>query len=177
MGPRGEFNDMEQDHQSGGLANLLADKPLQASKFAAIVLAIGLGVAGFLRFVNVQSLVGDPILGDGQFLALILLPLVSLGLVAVVFAETLVAGYRLARSDRPIAERTRDRTGYVLVRAGEAAIAVTGVLLMASAVPPLFAESTPAPAGVGIMLLLFVVGFAILVASLVRSGAELFVWR
>lgn len=176
MGAPRVAHDMERDQPTGGIGGVLADKPIQAGKFTAIVLAIGLGVAGFFRLVDARGLVGDPLLGDGQFLALILLPLVSLGLVAVVFAETLVAGYRLVRSDRPIGERARGRTGYRLVRGAEAAIAVAGVLLMAGALPPLFAGSTPGPAGVGLMLLLFVVGLAILVASLVRSGAELFVW-
>ena len=102
--------------------------------------------------------------------------MVSLGLVAVVFAETLVVGYRIVRSDRPFGERFRDRAGYRLVRGAEAAVAVVGVVLTVGALGPLFAESTPAPAGVGLMLGLFVVGLGILVASLVRSGAELFVW-
>ena len=149
--------------------------PLQTGKFVGVLLAVVLFVGGFLRLLD-GALAGDSLLGDGQFLALVLLPVVGFGLVAVVFLETLVAGYRVVRSDRSVGEQLSGRGGYVLLRGLEAGIAVLGVLVMSSALPSLFAESTPAPIGVGIMLLLAVVTLAILFASLVRSGAELFVY-
>jgi len=165
------------EHDRGSLPDVIKQKPLQAGKFLGILLSLVLGVAGFFRIVDVRALIDHPMLGDGQFLALILIPLLSLGLVCLVFLETIVLGYRLLRSEESLADWTAGRTSYLLIRGGEAAVAVVGVAVITAALPPLFAESTPAPAGVGIMLLLMAVGLGILVASLVRSAAELFVYR
>lgn len=159
-----------------GVQTAIRSKPLQSAKFVGILLSLVLGIGGFLRLFDARALIGDPILGDGQFLALLLIPLVSLGLVVLVTAETVVAGYRVLRAEASLDDRIDGRAGYLLLRGVEAGIAVLGVALMAAALPPLFAEGTPAPAGVGIMLLLLAVGIGILLASFVRSGAELFVF-
>lgn len=161
---------------SVGLPGVVRQKPVQAGKFVGVLLALALAVAGFFRLVDARGIVGGPTLGDGQFLALVLLPVVGLGLVILVFVETLVGGYRSLRSDRPLGEQVAGRGGYLVVRGVEAGAAVLGVMLMGAAVPTLVAESTPGPAGVGVMLLLFAVGLGILCASLVRSTAELFVY-
>lgn len=159
------------------IPGVIRKKPLQAAKFAGIPLALVLGVAGFFRLIDAKAILDGPLLGDGQFLALILIPVVSLVLIFVVFLETIVTGYRIFQSDEPITDHIKGRLGYTLIRGAEAAIAIVGVTIIFAALPPLFAESTPAPAGVGIMLLLMVVGIGILVASFVRSSAELFVYR
>lgn len=164
-------------HDRGSLPSVVRRKPLQAGKFLVILVSLLLGVAGFFRIVDARALVDHPLLGDGQFLALILIPLLSLGLVGLVFAETVVWGYRLLRSEESIGDWTAGGIGYLLIRGAEAVVALVGVAIIVTALPPLFAESTPAPAGVGIMLLLMAVGLAILVTSLVRSAAELFVYR
>ena len=161
--------------QHGRLSSAVRRNPLQTGKFVGILLAVGLFVGGFLRLVD-GVLAGDSLLGDGQFLALVLLPVVGVGLVAVVFLETLVAGYRVVRSDRPLGEQASGRAGYVLLRGLEAGVAVVGVLVGSSALPTLFADSMPAPIGVGVMLLLAVVTLGILFASFLRSAAELFVY-
>lgn len=155
---------------------VLRRKPLQTGKLLGCFLAVVLGLGGFFRIIDVSGLFNDPLLGDGQFLALVLLPVVGLVLVGVVFLETLATGYRLLRSDTRIGERATRRVGYTLLRTVEAGIAFAGVAVMALAVPVLLAESTPAPAGVGIMLLLLMVGLGILVASFLRSLAELAVY-
>ncbi|MFB6198978.1 MAG: hypothetical protein ABEI52_12045 [Halobacteriaceae archaeon] len=113
---------------------------------------------------------------DGQFLALVLLPLVSFGLVVVVFLETVLSGYRSIRSNTSLTTQFTDRVGYSLLRGAEAGFAFFGVVVMSAAVPTLLAESTPSPVGVGIMLLLFVIGMGILIVSLIRSSAELIVY-
>lgn len=159
-----------------GLPAMLAAKPLQGSKFLGIVLTFVLGFSGFFRLIDATALIGDPLLGDGQFLTLLLIPLLSLGLVGIVFVETLVGGYRVFRSDASLDEQLAGRTGYVVIRCVEAAIALIGVTIIVTALPSLFAEATPAPAGVGILLLLMAVGVGILFMSFVRSGAELFVY-
>lgn len=151
-------------------------KPLQTGKFIGILTALGLAIAGFFRLVNARGFFGGPMLGDGQFLALVLLPLVSLGLVGLVFIETLVSGYRSLRSDQPLREQVTGSGGYLLLRSMEAGLAILGVMVIGTALPVLMADSTPAPAGVGIMLLLFAVGLGILGASLVRTAAELFLY-
>ncbi len=167
---------MTQLHRANTIPRVVRENPLQAGKFVGILLALAMGVAGFFRIIDAQGLLGNPLLGDGQFLALITIPLVSLGLVCLVFVETLVTTYRVLRSDAAISEQITDRVGYILLRSVEAGIAVIGVIIIGTALPVLFAESTPAPAGVGAMLLLFGVGIGILLASLVRSSAELFVY-
>lgn len=164
------------DHARDGFGAAARRKPLQAGKLAVICLSLLLGVAGFFRLIDARGLVEQPMLGDGQFLSLLLLPLVSLGLVGLVFLETVVAGYRALRSERSVTDQLSERTGYLVLRGGEAAVALLGVVIVATALPPLFAESTPAPAGVGIMLLLAAVGLGILVMSFVRSAAEIFVY-
>lgn len=168
---------MTQSSSFPAIPNAVREKPLQASKFVGILFIMALGVAGFFRILDAQRFLDGPAIGDGQFLAIIAIPIVSLGLVCLVFVETFVTGYRVLRSDTSISEQASGRVAYILLRSAEAAIAVVGVTLMVAAVPPLFAPSTPAPAGVGIMLLLFAVGIGILIVSFARSTAELFVYR
>jgi len=167
---------MTQSNRATVIPNVVREKPLQASKFVGILVALTVGVAGFFRIIDARWLLDGPMLGDGQFLALIVIPLVSLGLVCLVFVETLVTGYRILRSGTAIPEHVSGRGEYIVLRSAEALIALLGVTLMVTALPVLFAESTPAPAGVGVMLLLFAVGIGILFVSLVRSSVELFVY-
>lgn len=167
---------MIQYKRFSGLTSVVKKKPLQAGKFGGILLALGLGIGGFFRIIDASAIIDGPALVDGQFLALIFIPLVSLGLVVLVFAETLITGYRSIRADEAIRDQLTGRAGYILLRGVEAGFAFVGVTVMFTALPVLFAESTPAPAGVGIMLLLMAVGLGILVTSFVRSIAELFIY-
>lgn len=168
---------MASDEPGTTIPSAIGDDLLQGAKFVVILLSLVFGTAGFFRIVDAAPVFDGPLLGDPQFLALILLPLIAIVLAVVVFIETLVIGYRVVRSDDSLGEQIEGQPGYVLLRGVEAGVAVVGVTIVVTAVPALVAESTPAPAGVGIMLLLMVVGVAILAASLVRSGAELFVYR
>lgn len=158
-------------------SSLFSDNPLQSTKFVGCLLSLALGVAGFFRIIDPRMLLDMPMGGDSQFLALILVPLVSLLLVFVVFLETLHTGYRVILSNDSITDQIAGQFGYILVRGIEAVIAFIGVTIIFTAFPVLLAESTPAPAGVGLMLLFMLVGISILIASLVRSGAELFIYR
>lgn len=162
-----------QRKRSRGLQHVIKNKPLQTSKLAGIVLTLVIGVLGFFRIIDAGAVIDDPMLADGQFLALVFVPLISLALVCIVFVETIVTGYRALQSDRSIPDLISGQFGYVLLRSAEAAVAILGVTFIFLAVPVLIADSTPAPAGVGLMLGLFVVGLAIFVVSLVRSLAEL----
>lgn len=157
--------------------NVVTQKPLQSAKFGGILLTLVLGIAGFLRLIDARAILDGPMVGDGQFLAMILIPVVSFLLICVVFLETLVTGYHLFQSDVPTMDQFNGQLGYVLLRGVEAAIAIVGVTIIGTVLPILFAESTPAPVGVGAMLLLMMTGIGILTASFVRSSAELFVYR
>ena len=167
---------MTHHKRSSHLREALKTKPLQTAKFLGILFVLVFAIAGFLRIIDPSSFMQGPMSLDGQFLALILLPLVSFGVVLLVVVETLVSGYRSLRSERAFRDQIDGRVGYLLLRSAEAGLALLGMLLLTAAVQPLFAESTPAPAGVGIMLLLFVIGLGILCVSFVRSAAELFVY-
>ena len=158
------------------LSSKIRKTPLQAAKFVSILLSLGLGIAGFFRLIDATAIIGGPGFGDGQFLALILIPIASFFLVFVVFLETLVTGYRILRSKEPIMDQLNGRVGYLVIRGVEAAIAIVGMTIISATLPLLFAGSTPAPAGVGLMLLLMGVGIAILVASFIRASAELYVY-
>jgi hypothetical protein len=163
--------------QGLGIPRRFGQKPLQTGKFVGILTALGLAIAGVFRIVNAKGFIGGSMLGDGQFLALILLPVVALGLVGLVCIETVVSGYRRLRSAQSLRDQAIANPGYLLVRSLEAGVAILGVMGMATTLPVLAAENTPAPAGVGIMLLLFAVGVGILGASLVRATAELFLFH
>lgn len=154
--------------------SFLTHKPLQASKLVGISLVLVLGIAGFLRLANAAMVIDNPLFADGQFLAVLFIPLASLALIGIVVLETLVSGYRVLRSERSIRTRVAGRPGYLLVRGVETAAALLGAVLIVFTAPILFAESTPAPAGVALMVALMVVGFGVLVASLVRAVLELY---
>lgn len=167
---------MVPSNQFTNLLSVIGKKPLQAAKFVGISLTVVLGIGGFFRIISATAIVDGPTLGDGQFLALILIPLLSLGLVFLVLIETLITGYRSLRANESFKEQVTGRTGYVLLRGAEATVAIAGVTIMVTAFPVLLAESTPAPAGVGIMLLLMAVGLGILITSFVRSLAEITIY-
>lgn len=155
--------------------SFVAAKPLQTGKLVGILLVLLLGFLGFFRILSADAVIDNPALADGQFLAIVFVPLLGLALVCVVVLETLVSGYRAVRSERPIREQLAARPGYVVLRTAEAAVALFGLALLGLALPVLLSESLPAPAGVGLMLGLLVVGLAILVAGFVRALFELYV--
>lgn len=164
---------MRRQDRNTGIRSFVGSKPLQASKLGGISLALLLGVAGFFRIVSADAFIDHPALADGQFLALLFIPLVSLVLICIVVCETLVSSYRVLRADRSIREQLAARPGYAILRGAEAAVAVVGFGIILLALPVLFADSTPAPAGVGLMLGLAIVGLGILFVSLVRTLLEL----
>ncbi|ELZ40686.1 hypothetical protein C463_14625 [Halorubrum californiense DSM 19288] len=157
--------------------NAPRQKPIQTGKFCGILLVLVLAFAGFFRIVDASLLVDDPRLADGQFLTLLLVPLVSAGLMVVIVTETVITGYNVIRTDASVTDQLMGRPGYVALRGAEAGTAVAGVLVMVAIVPRLFSEGTPAPAGVGLLLLLLAIGVGILALSLLRSFAELVVYR
>lgn len=152
----------------------LTGRPLQTSKLIGICIGLLLGFAGLLRISSAAAVVDNPLLADGQFLALVFVPLIGLALVGIVAVETVVTGYRVLRSGRSVRAQAAGRLGYVLVRGLESSVAVGGLLMMIGMMSTLFASGTPAPVGVGLMLGLMAVGVGILLASLVRSATEIY---
>ncbi|MFW6320430.1 MAG: hypothetical protein ACOC0Z_01155 [Halohasta sp.] len=151
----------------------LGHRPLQASKLIAVILGLLFGFVGTVRFLGAGRVVDGSVLADGEFLALVFVPVVGLAVIGIVSVETLHAGYRVLRAERSIQLQASGRVGYVLIRGIEAATAVVGLAVIAELAPRLFAYAMPAPTGVGPLFGLTGVGTAVLVASLVRSAAEL----
>lgn len=156
------------------LRSFIKSKPLQAGKLAGILFTLGLGIAGFLRLVPIEYSVDSPLFVDSQFLALIGIPLLSLVLVGVVILETFVAAIRVLRSDRSIRSHVSSNIWYALVRLVEGTVALLGVALIVLGVGTLTSSSLPAPAGVGLLLGLMLVGIGVLFTSLLRTLVELY---
>jgi len=167
---------MSQGGQRSTVPAVIKRKPVQAGKFIAVLVVLVLGIGGFFRVISAEGIFDAPLLGDGQFLALVFVPLLGLGLMVLVFLEVLVAGYRVLRSDASIRAQVTGRWGYLLIRGAEAATAIVGVTIILATLPLLFAETTPTPAGVGLLFVLFVTGLGILFTGFVRSCVELFVY-
>lgn len=168
---------MSQSAPVTGIQSVMKAKPLQTGKFVGILLTLILGVAGFFRLIDVGSVIEGTRLLDSQLLALILIPILSFALICIVFLELLVTGIQVLRSEQSLSEQISGRHGYVMLRGLEAILGIIGVLIMSAVIPVLFADSTPAPAGVGAMLLLMIVGIGLLIVSFIRSSAELFVYH
>lgn len=90
---------MPRQKSTSGVLGVVTQKPIQLAKFGGILLTLVFGIAGFFRLIDARAIIDAPMIGDGQFLALILIPLASFLLICVVFLETLVTGYCLFQSD------------------------------------------------------------------------------
>lgn len=152
----------------------VVEKPLQASKLTAISIALILSIGGFLRIIQPSNLITDPGLADGQLLALVLTPLVSLLLVCVICIETIHTGIRMLQSDLSIRQTLTARPGYALLRLIEAGVAFIGLGLIVIGLRTYVTEPMPAPAGIGLLLAFMAIGLAILIASLLRGLIELY---
>lgn len=141
-------------------------KPLQAGKLAAIVLTLPIAGAVIFGVVPYPGVLG-----------LFLLPLLGLGLVAVVVAEALSAGYRWVHGGRPATGWLGDRPVYWVVRALEVVAAVLPVAAVVFVVATIPDGPMAGPGAIGLWMI--VVGLAVLVVvgSLVRTLAELYYHR
>jgi len=156
-----------------GLGRSLADCPLQASKLIGISLGLLGGLTGLFGLVSPGGNVGLPSIAEGAIFPLVVVPLVGAALAGVVVLETLHSGYRALRAEAAVWRQAVDRTGYTLIRAIEAAVAVGGLVAVWQLVSALDSGPLPAAAGVGVVGGLLAVGGVIIVASLLRSASEL----
>ena len=142
-------------------------KPLQACKLAA-----GLGTL----LVTVLA-VFNPLPGNGWEI-LLLAPVIALGLVLVVTAETLVAAYHALRSDIRLTDQLSAQPAYTLVRTSEVAIPLVGTVAFVGWLNTLYIG--PNMAGPGAIYLLFVIlgGASLILATvLARTLVEYYYHR
>lgn len=156
------------------LRNFAADNPLQASKLALITLTLVFAVGGFLRIIQLPTLLDGPGLGDPQLLALLVTPLVSIALVFIVCVETLYTGIQTLRTDRTVLGALTEKPGYALLRLIEAGVGIIGLALFVIGLRTFVSDPMPAPAGVGLLLAFMAIALTILVISLIRVMVELY---
>lgn len=136
-------------------------KPLQAGKLVAIVLTLVFALAGIFGLLPGAGLT-----------ALLVVPIVSLALAAVVALETLWAAAVAVRTDGLRTQGVTDRPLYTIVRAGEVVVAIPAAVTFIG----LFVTFTDGPmSGPGAIGLLFIgvgLGVLILSVSLVRTVGE-----
>ncbi|MFO7833136.1 MAG: hypothetical protein R6V31_03555 [Halohasta sp.] len=156
-----------------GVGRSLADCPLQASKLIGISLGLVGGIAGLIGVVGPGGSLDFPSIAEAAVLPIVVVPLVGTALAGVVVLETLHSSYRALRAEVAIRRQLADRTGYALVRALEAAVAVGGLVAVWWLASMLDGRPVPAAGSVGVVGGLSAVGAAIIAASLLRSASEL----
>jgi len=130
------------------------------------------GIGDFVRVISMDAVVDNP-LTDGQFLALVFVPVVGVAVIGIVTVEAVLTGYHVVCSDDSIRAQASGRLGYILIRTIEAGVAVVGLLFVVLTASTLFSYSMPPPVSVGLLVGLTAVSGAALIASLVRSVTEL----
>lgn len=152
------------------------EKPVQAGKLVLISLAVIFAIGGFFRIFQFPVFLEGPSLGDPQFIALLVTPLVSLLLVVVISVETVYTVIHVLRADRSFFGAFTSNPWYSLLRLIEAGVAFIGVGLFVVGLRTFVSEPMPAPAGVGLLLAFMVIALSILVVSLMRSVVELYLY-
>lgn len=138
-------------------------KPLQAIKLGAVVVLLGLGVAGVVGLV------------DRGLDALLLLAFVPMLLALVVAGEALLAAVRVARAADPGA-RFADSPVYTAVRVVEVVVAVVAPATFYVLVVTMGSE-VAGPGAIGLLLYGVALGSAALGAVLLRTLVEYYVHR
>jgi hypothetical protein len=139
-------------------------KPLQALKLGAVITVVVFGLAGFVGLLPGQEL--------GGLLFLAFFPMV---LAAVVAVETLLAGYRLARTDEPVARLTA-RPAYTAIRGIEAVAAVLAPVTFYVLIVEIGSE-TAGPSAIGLLFVGVGLGLVALGAVLLRTLVEYYYHR
>lgn len=141
-------------------------KPLQACKLAAIVVVLlftGGVLSGFVP-------------GRGPT-SLFLVPVLALAVAVAVAAETLLAGYRSARTGGSPTDRFAARPLYAVVRAGEVLLVVLSVGAFVFVVSSLPDGPMAGPGAIGLWFLVVGLGLLVLAGSLVRTLTEYYYQR
>lgn len=135
------------------------DEPLQASKLAAVVGALGFGIAAVVGLVPGQQL--------GGLLYLAFFPML---LAAVVGVEALLAAIRLRQRDDPVARLTA-RPGYTAIRTVEVVVTVLAPVLFYVLIVRLGGDAA-GPGAVGLLFVGLALGLGAYAAVLLRTLTE-----
>lgn len=147
--------------------SFVAAKPLQAVKLGAVGGVLLLGVAAWFGVFG----------SNGQLLVLVLGPFVGVAVAVVVIAEGAYLLYRWASSDASAASVVADRPAYALVRGVELAAAVAGPAFIAAMFASFGDGPMPAPAAVGLALIMGAAAVAVVATVICRCLVELYLHR
>lgn len=140
-------------------STFIRDKPLQALKLGAVLGVLGIGIAGFAGLLGGRGL-------DG-LLYLAFFPMV---LLLVITGETLLAVYRLVRTDDPMVRLT-NRPRYTAVRAIEAIVTISAPGIFYLLIVERGGEVV-GPGAIGLLFIGVALGLLAFVAVLLRTLLE-----
>lgn len=145
-------------------STFIRDKPLQALKLGSVIVAITFALAGGVGLL--------PGRGLDALLYLAFFPMV---LSLVVAGETLLAGYRLARTDDPAARLTA-RRGYTAIRVIEGVVTVGSPGAFYLLIVRIGGE-VAGPGAIGLLFIGIALGLLAFGAVLLRTLAEYYYHR
>jgi ABC-type polysaccharide/polyol phosphate export permease len=141
-------------------------KPIQAGKLGAIIVVLLVAAGGIFGLIPGQGFTG-----------LFLIIALSIGLVLVVAAETIHAGYRATVTDTGLREHLTTSSWVTVARVIEAVSVVVGtggVVLLISRLPD---EPPAGPGAIGVLFIVTGLSAVVLGGSLIRSLAEYYGYR
>jgi ABC-type polysaccharide/polyol phosphate export permease len=144
----------------------IRDKPVQACKLITIILT-GLFVTG-----GVFGLI--PNQGLNSLFSVVY---VSIGLVLVITAETLLSGFRSVGTDSSLADQFNNRPTYIVVRVIEilgAILSVGGLIFVIAMLPE---GPMAGPGAIGLLFIVAGLGALLLAGSLIRTVTEFYYYR
>ncbi|MFC7018243.1 hypothetical protein ACFQHP_00815 [Halomicroarcula sp. GCM10025743] len=142
------------------------ERPLQTAKLAGVVVTLGYAVGVYLGIVS-----------SGSITSLIVVPLLGLGLVLAVVAESLLAGHRLVRDETTVGDRLSARPLYTAVRAVEALSVVLAVAFFGALVVWIPSGPMAGPGAIGVFFVVLGLGLLVVVGTLCRTLAEYYFYR
>lgn len=140
-------------------SSFIQAKPLQALKLATVIGTLAFAFASIVGLLPGQELTG-----------LLYLAFFPMLLAVVVGGEGLLAGYRLARADEPIARITA-RPGYTAIRAIELVVTVVAPGVFYGLIMQ-FGSEVPGPGAIGLLFIGIALGLLAYGAVLLRTLVE-----
>lgn len=145
-------------------STFIRDHPLQALKLGAVLGILAFALAGVVG-----------LLPGGGFDGLLYLAFVPMGLSLVVAGETLLAGYRLARTDNPAARFTARRR-YTTIRVLEVIVTIGAPAAFYTLIVQIGGE-VAGPGAIGLLFIGIALGLLAFAAVLLRTLAEYYYHR
>lgn len=141
-------------------------RPLQAAKLAAIFVIVPVALGVIYGIVPHQGTT-----------SLFLIPLLSIALALVVFAETLFVGYRYLRVDGLQFDRSATGWVYLFVRLGEFVVVLASGVAFALIIRVIPEGPMAGPGAIGLWMLLVGLSLVVVIGSLVRTLTEYYYVR